>query len=164
MFDVQYGDAAGISPEELLDFYRRVQHDLAAEPERIPSMAANSLVFVTARSNGRLIGIARGLCDGVRGYFAECKLDPQFQGPAAVTRTDGRIEHDQYGIAAEMARRVLSRLAQAGARRIDVIAHGTEVDFLEEQGFKRVGGLVGLTWRGADAAQTTPRDVVGAAI
>ncbi|MFO0839455.1 MAG: hypothetical protein U1D55_13145 [Phycisphaerae bacterium] len=151
MFDVTYADNHGLTAAELVNFYRLIQHDTTSSVERIRQMMAYSDVFVTARIDGQLVGVARGLCDGVRGYFAECKLDPRYQGPAAVTRTDGRIEHDQYGIAAEMARRVLEKLSQAGAQRIDVLAYGTEVDFLEEQGFRRVGGLVGLTWRQGNA-------------
>ena len=113
-----------------------------------------SVAFVTARRPGELIGIARGVCDGLRGYLTECKLDPAYQGPAAVTGTDGRIEHDEHGIAAEMARRVLAAMVAAGVCRIDVLAWGTEVDFCEELGFKRQGGLVGLTMRAEDQNPT----------
>jgi hypothetical protein len=145
--NVSYGTGTDTSPKELAAFYRRLQHDIAARPEQIERMMAGSTAFVTARRDGELIGIARGLCDGLRGYLTECKLDPAYQGPAAVTGTDGRVEHDQHGIAAEMARRVLDTMVAAGVRRIDVLAWGTEVDFCEELGFKRQGGLVGLTMR-----------------
>ena len=37
-----------------------------------------------------------------------------------------------------------------GVERVDVVAWGTEVDFLEELGFKRKGGLVGMTLRADD--------------
>jgi hypothetical protein len=152
--NVTYGTVGDTDPQELARFYEYLQHDIAARPAQIKKMMANSVAFVTARRDGRLIGIARGVCDGLRGYLTECKLDPAYQGPAAVTRTDGRIEHDQYGIAAEMARRVLSAMVTAGVRRIDVLAWGTEVDFCEELGFKRQGGLVGLTMRAEDRAAT----------
>jgi hypothetical protein len=152
--EVTYGTVEDIDPHELAQFYERLHHDIAAQPAQIKRMMANSIAFVTARQDGKLIGIARGVCDGVRGYLTECKLDPAYQGPAAVTRTDGRIEHDQHGIAAEMGRRVLSAMFAAGVRRIDVLAWGTEVDFCEELGFKRQGGLVGLTMRAEDQAVT----------
>jgi hypothetical protein len=113
-------------------------------------MMADSAAFVTARADGRLIGIARGLCAGLRGYLTECKLDPSYQGPAAVTRKEGRIEHDTGGIAGQMARRVLAKMYAEGVRRVDVVAWGTEVDFLEELGFMRQGGLVGMTMRAED--------------
>lgn len=145
MATVEYGALDGITPAEIVDFYRRVQHDLSADAAQIQRMLSASTGFVTARANGQLIGIARGLVDGTRGFFAECKLDPAWQGPAAVTRRDGRIEHDENGIAEQMARRVLDALKAAGAQRIDVLAWGTEVDFLEELGFRKPGGLVGLT-------------------
>jgi hypothetical protein len=149
---ITYGTVEDTNPQELAKFYERLRHDIAAQPAQIEKMMASCVAFVTAREDGKLIGIARGVCDGLRGYLTECKLDPAFQGPGAVTRTDGRIEHDQYGIAAEMARRVLSAMVSAGVRRIDVLAWGTEVDFCEELGFKRQGGLVGLTMRAEDQA------------
>ena len=151
---VTYGTGADTDPQELALFYQRLRHDVAARPEQIETMMAASAAFITARRDGELIGIARGLSDGVRGYLAECKLDPAYQGPAAVTGTDGRIEHDQHGIAAEMARRVLEAMVASGVRRIDVLAWGTEVDFCEELGFKRQGGLVGLTMRAGQQTAT----------
>lgn len=157
MFNVAYGTGANTNHQELADFYQRLKHDIAAQPEQIRRMMDNSAAFVTAHVNGRLIGVARGVCDGLRGYLTECKLDPVYQGPAAVTRMDGRIEHDTYGIAAEMARRVLDAMAAQGAQRIDVVGWGTEVDFLEELGFKRQGGLVGMTLRAAERPVAVPQ-------
>lgn len=142
---ITYGTGAKLTPGELTEFYARLGHDIAAQPAQIQRMLSSSAAFATAREDGRLIGIARGLCDGLRGFLAECKLDPAYQGEAAVTRRDGRIEHDKHGIAAELARRVLAAMAADGVQRIDVLAWGTEVDFCEELGFKRSGGLVGLT-------------------
>lgn len=145
MSDVKYDNGEGLSPDELSAFYAGVGHEIAARPEQIRRMMDNAAIFVTARVDGRVIGVARGVSDGVRGYLTECKLEPAYQGPAAVTRRDGRIEHDTNGIALEMARRVLRKLHADGIQRVDVVAWGTEVDFLEDLGFKRRGGLVGLT-------------------
>ncbi len=145
MLEITYGTGSDTDAKELAELYERLGHDIGAEPPELATMVDRSAAFVTARQEGRLVGIARGVCDGVRGYLTECKLLPELQGPAAVTRRDGRIEHDKHGIAAEMARRVLERMSEKGVRRIDVLAWGTEVDFLEELGFKRQGGLVCLT-------------------
>lgn len=158
MSAVTYGDGTDTNPQELAEFYERLQHDIAARPEQIRKMMANSVAFVTARQDGKLIGLARGVCDGLRGYLTECKLDPAYQGPAAVTRTDGRIEHDTSGIAAEMARRVLDEMYAQGLRRVDVVAWGTEEDFLEELGFRRPGGLVGMTMRAEDWSAAQKKD------
>ncbi len=145
MAEIVYGGRDDVTPEELTAFYTAVGHEIAAQPAQIRKMLENSAVFVTARAEGQLIGIARGVGDGLRGYLTECKLDPTWQGPAAITRKDGRIEHDTSGIARELARRVLRTLQEEGAQRIDVVAWNTEVDFLEELGFKRRGGYVGMT-------------------
>jgi len=157
MVPVIYGNGDDVTPEELTEFYRLLHHDIAARPEQITKMMANSAAFVTARVDGRLIGIARGVCDGLRGYLTECKLAPEFQGPAAITRTDGRIEHDLNGIAREMASRVLDKLCADGVRRVDTVAYGTEVDFCEELGFKRTAGLVGVTLKAEDWAAARPQ-------
>lgn len=152
MLNVDYGADRDVTPEELTDFYRRLNHPVQALPAQISRMMKNSAAFVTARVDGKLIGLARGVSDGVRGYLTECKLDPALQGPAAVTRTDGRIEHDMHGVAREMAGRVLERLFNEGVQRVDCVAYGTEVDFCEELGFKRNGGLVGVVLTADDWA------------
>jgi predicted N-acetyltransferase YhbS len=129
---------------EILDFYRRQQHCTTGSADRLRDMLDRSHCVVVAREDGRLIGIARGITDGLRGYLTECKLDPAFQGPGAVTRTDGRVEHDERGIARELALRVLDCLKAAGAERIDVIAYGTEEDFCRDLGFRPLRGAVSM--------------------
>lgn len=146
MSDITYAVENDIDAAVLLAFYRAQNHAVPQSPEKIRAMIDSSACFVTARdASGQLIGIARGVTDGVQAFFAECKLDPLYQGPGAVTRTDGRIEHDDRGIAREMALRVLTALSSLGCERIDVMAYGTEVDFCEELGFKRSTGIVAMT-------------------
>jgi hypothetical protein len=43
-----------------------------------------------------------------------------------------------------MAQRVVESLKDYGVDRIQVLAYGTEVDFCEELGFRRVSGMVPL--------------------
>jgi hypothetical protein len=155
MSKIVYGDGANTTAEELSTFYSALGHEIHALPEHIERMMANSAVFVTARVDGKLIGLARGVSDGLRGYLTECKLDPSYQGPAAVTRRDGRIEDDTRGVAAEMARRVLQVMFADGVKRVDTLAWGTEEDFAEELGFKRAGGLVALTLHADEWIATT---------
>ncbi len=131
---------------ELKAFYDAQGSMMPQSVDKLSKMVDNSVCFVTARDpDGHLIGIARGVADGVRGYLTECKLDPARQGPGAVTHIDGRIEHDQFGIAKQMADLVLSALSDMGCERIDAAAYGTEVDFCEELGFKRAAGVVPMT-------------------
>ena len=131
-----------VAPGELLAFYQTQKHPTDASAEKLAEMIKRSACFVTARVEGKVVGIARGVSDGLRGYLTECKLDPAYQGPAAVTRVDGRVEHDEHGIAMMMARHVLQVLRDQGVERIDVLAYGTEVDFCEELGFRRDPTLV----------------------
>ncbi|MCB9852502.1 MAG: hypothetical protein H6819_05365 [Phycisphaerales bacterium] len=144
--DFTYDVVKKIDLAELKAFYQKQGSVIPQSVDKLSRIVDNSVCFVTAReADGRLIGIARGIADGLRGYLTECKLDPSRQGPAAVTQVDGRIEHDQYGIAREMATRVIGALADMGCERIDASAYGTEVDFCEELGFERARGIVPMT-------------------
>lgn len=146
-----------IDVTELRAFYDAQGSVMPQSVDKLSRMIDNSVCFVTARDpDGRLIGIARGLADGVRGYLTECKLDPARQGPGAVTHIDGRIEHDQFGIARQMAQKVIRALAELGCERIDAAAYGTEVDFCEELGFKRAVGLVPMSLDVASAQREAP--------
>lgn len=142
--DIQYETLSKPDPDELHDFYERQQHPTTGSREKLKRMMDNTFCFVVARRNGEIIGIARGVTDGLWGRLAECKLDPAYQGPACVTKTDGRIEHDEAGIARRMAQMVIESLSRYGVERIDALAYGTEVDFCEELGFKKIRGVVPL--------------------
>lgn len=144
MSEISYELVDHIDAQELLDFYSKQSHPTRADGAKLARMLQKSHCFVTARQDGKLVGVGRGVTDGVIGYLTECKLDPDAQGPAAITRQDGRIEHDERGIATEIARRILQSLAEYGVERIDVTAYGTEVDFCEELGFRRAPGLVAM--------------------
>jgi hypothetical protein len=144
MSAIEYENVDNIDTGELLEFYNRQNHPTKADQNKISRMVKHSHCFVTARENGKLIGVGRGLTDGVIGYLTECKLDTEYQGPAAITRQDGRIEHDEQGIARSIAQKIIHSLVSYGVERIDVTAYGTEVDFCEELGFRRAPGLVSL--------------------
>jgi len=135
---------AKLGAEELSAFYARQNHGVPGGREKIQRMLDHTHCVVTARRDGELIGFARGVTDGLWGRLAECKLDPNYQGPACITRREGRIEHDSRGIAKEMAARVIAELRQFGVERIDAVAYGTEVDFCEELGFRKLRGQVAL--------------------
>lgn len=126
---------------ELRKFYERQNHETTHSLGKLQRMIDDTYCCVTARCDGELIGFARGVSDGLWGRLAECKLDPKHQGPACVTRTDGRIEHDSEGIAREMARRVIAAMRDHGVERVDALAYGTEVDFCSELGFRKMGGV-----------------------
>ena len=126
-----------------------INHELELElAEQLISLVPCAEMVRYAKGGGEAcmiaVRIARGVTDGVRGMLVECKLDPSWQGPACVTKKEGRIEHDQHGVARAMALRVIKALQADGVERIDVMAYGTEVDFCEELGFRRSPGIVSL--------------------
>jgi len=142
--EITFDTHAELDPNELLAFFKRQHHETTHSLDKLRRMLESAFCCVTARRDGELIGFARGVTDGVWGRLVDCKLDPACQGPACVTRTDGRIEHDAEGIAREMARLVIEALRAYGVERIEVLAYGTEVDFCEELGFSKITGMVPL--------------------
>ena len=88
MGQIEYELSNDVQLDELSDFYRRQGHPTTEQTEKLSRMVDNSFCIVIARDDDRVIGLARGITDGVRGWLVECKLDPGYQGPAAVTRTD----------------------------------------------------------------------------
>lgn len=146
--DIEYETEAKLAAEELLAFYSRQRHQTSGSREKIQHMLDSAFCVVTARRKGELIGFARGVLNGTTGCLAECKLDPVYQGPACVTKKDGRVEHDDSGIAHEMAVRVIKALRDHDVEKIGTVAHGTEVDFCRELGFKQPKGVVWLELSG----------------
>lgn len=144
MHDIEVERVAKPDVEELIEFYRRQNHATTNDREKLMSMLDNTFCFVAARRGKELVGVARGVTDGLWGRLAECKLDPSCQGPACVTKKGGRIEHDASGVAKRMASLVIEALFDFGIERIDAIAYGTEVDFCEELGFKALRGVVAM--------------------
>lgn len=159
--DITYETMSKPDPEELHAFYERQQHPTTGSREKLKRMMDNTHCFVAARRKGEIIGIARGVTDGLWGRLAECKLDPAYQGPACVTKTDGRIEHDEAGIAKRMALMVIEALRNYGVERIDALAYGTEVDFCEELGFKKMRGLVPLELKAATSTLASRKVAAG---
>ena len=143
--EIEFEVMAKPDPKELVDFYNKQDHPVAESTETVSRMLESTYCCVAARRSGMLVGWARGVTDGLRGRLAECKLDPALQGPGCITRRDGRIEHDEIGIAREMARQVFEALRAYGVTEVDVLAHGTEVDFCEELGFRKVSGIVPMS-------------------
>jgi len=149
--NVEFKTVNHLSADELKAFYARQNFMTTGGKEKLQQMIDNTHCIVTARIDGELVGFARGVTDGLWGRLAECKLDPAYQGPACISRSGGRIEHDTTGIARELAMRVIDALLQGGAERIDALAYGTEVDFCEELGFRKMHGVVPLELTAASA-------------
>ena len=71
MFDnIEFETMAKPDPGELLAFYQRQQHETTQSPGKLQRMMDSTLCFVTARRNGELIGIARGVTDGLWGRLS----------------------------------------------------------------------------------------------
>ncbi len=78
---IKYEINAPIGTEEIIALYgaaglRRPIDD----PERIGKMFAGSNLVVSAREDGRLVGVARSIADGAWScYLADLAVDPEYQ-------------------------------------------------------------------------------------
>ena len=71
--DIVFETTTKLDPDELLEFYQRQKHPTTHSHEKLQRMMENTFCFVTAHRDGELVGLARGVTDGLWGRLAECK-------------------------------------------------------------------------------------------
>jgi predicted N-acetyltransferase YhbS len=78
---IEYRTGENPDAEEICELYRSAGLPRPVDdPERIAAMYAASQIVITARSEGRLVGAARSISDGVWcAYLADLAVDPGFQ-------------------------------------------------------------------------------------
>ncbi len=70
-----------IENEEVLSLYRANKWSSADKPEKLLNGLRNSHTLVTARDNGKLVGIANAISDGyLVVYYPHMLVDPKYQG------------------------------------------------------------------------------------
>ncbi len=112
-----------IEKEEVIALYRANQWSSAEKPEPLMAALRNSHTLVTARINGRLVGIGNAISDGhLVVYYPHMLVDPRYQG-----RGVGRK------MMAAMQRRYADFHQQMLTADIDA------VDFYKSVGFERAG-------------------------
>jgi GNAT superfamily N-acetyltransferase len=81
--EIIYQREATLNPEEFIDVLKRStlsERRPVDDPERINLMCQNANLFVTARLDGKLVGIARSLSDfAFCTYLSDLAVDEQYQ-------------------------------------------------------------------------------------
>lgn len=112
-----------IDEAEVLALYRANQWSSADKPQQLLAALRNSHSLVTARRDGRLLGLGNAISDGhLVVYYPHLLVHPEFQGQG-------------------IGRQLMSALQQryAGLHMHMLTADGQAIQFYEGMGFSRAG-------------------------
>ncbi|QQE77086.1 GNAT family N-acetyltransferase [Alicyclobacillus sp. SO9] len=129
MEQVRYEFVTDLNAAEVADVFRNAGiRRPVDDTQRIQSMIDNSNLIVTARLNGRLVGIARGLTDFAWCcYLSDLAVDKQFQ---------------RMGIGKELMRQVREEIGP-GVKLLLVAAETAE-EYYPKIGFEKVDRAYGI--------------------
>lgn len=112
-----------IETDEVIALYRANDWSSADKPEQLLAALRNSHGLVTARLDGRLIGLGNAISDGhLVVYYPHLLVHPEFQG---------------QGIGRQMMDALQQRYA--GLHMQMLTADGRAISFYENLGFSRAG-------------------------
>ena len=101
MSEIAFKLEPGLATEEFIDVLIRstlAERRPVAEPERIAGMLRNADVIVTARADGRLVGVSRAISDfQFCTYLADLAVDREFQ-KQGIGRELIRRTHEAAGL------------------------------------------------------------------
>ncbi len=119
--DISIDDSLGET--EVLELYRANNWSAADKPAALMAALQNSHSLVTARIDGRLVGLGNALSDGhLVVYYPHLLVHPDFQG---------------QGIGRALMQALQSRYA--GFHQQMLTADGGAIDFYRALGFERAG-------------------------
>lgn len=112
-----------IETDEVIALYRANDWSSADKPEQLLAALRNSHSLVTARVDGRLVGLGNAISDGhLVVYYPHLLVHPEFQG---------------QGIGRQMMDALQQRYA--GLHMQMLTADGRAISFYENLGFSRAG-------------------------
>jgi GNAT superfamily N-acetyltransferase len=112
-----------INEDEVVELYRSNQWSSAEKPKELLAALRNSHSLVTARIDGKLVGIGNAISDGhLVVYFPHMLVHPCVQG---------------QGIGRQMMTAIIERYS--GFHQLMLTADGKAVDFYKSIGFVRAG-------------------------
>ncbi|WP_318457088.1 GNAT family N-acetyltransferase [Photobacterium leiognathi] len=112
-----------IEQDEVINLYRANEWSSAEIPEKLIPALLNSETLVTARKNGKLIGIGNAISDGhLVVYYPHMLVDPNYHG-LGVGRMMMELMQSKY----------------RGFHQQMLTADGKAVEFYKALGFERAG-------------------------
>lgn len=118
---LSFGDT--LDDDEVIALYKANAWSSAEKPRQLLAALRNSHTLVTARVNGRLVGLGNAISDGhLVVYFSHMLVHPEFQ---------------RQGIGRAMMGALLERYADFHQKMLT--ADGDAVEFYESMGFQRAG-------------------------
>ena len=112
-----------IRTEEVLELYKANAWSSAEKPDQLMAALRNSHSLVTARIEGRLVGIGNAISDGhLVVYFPHMLVHPKYQG---------------QGVGKKMMQVMLKKYA--GFHQQMLAADGNAIHFYKSLGFVRAG-------------------------
>ena len=112
-----------ITEEEVIDLYKANEWSSAEKPEKLIPALRNSHTLITARLNGRLVGIGNAISDGyLVVYYPHMLVHPEFHGK---------------GIGKQMMSAMQSIYSDFHQQMLT--ADGDAINFYKALGFERAG-------------------------
>jgi len=119
---------APIEEEEVLALYKANKWSSADKPAKLLSALRNSHTLVTARSNGKLVGIANAISDGyLVVYYPHMLVDPTYQHNGIGRKMMEALQSVYHSFHQQM-----------------LTADGEATGFYEALGFKRAGNTASM--------------------
>ncbi|MEM7672211.1 MAG: GNAT family N-acetyltransferase [Verrucomicrobiota bacterium] len=121
--NVEYSTEDKLHEQEVVALYKANKWSSAEKPQALLAALANSHSVVTARVEGKLVGLGNAISDGhLVVYYPHLLVDPEFQ---------------RQGIGKEMMRRLQKRYAHFHQQMLT--ADVDAVAFYQSIGFSRAG-------------------------
>lgn len=112
-----------ISEDEVVEIYQRNEWSSAEKPKQLMDALRNSHSLVTARQEGRLVGLGNALSDGhLVVYYPHMLVHPDYQG---------------QGIGRLLMEAMMDRYS--GLHQQMLTADGEAIEFYKKLGFERAG-------------------------
>jgi GNAT superfamily N-acetyltransferase len=112
-----------INENEVMDLYQANKWSSAEKPAQLMAALRNSHALVTARMDGRLVGLGNAISDGhLVVYYPHMLVHPDFQGKG-IGKAMMRILQEKY----------------AGFHQQILVADGQAVGFYKSLGFEQAG-------------------------
>ncbi|MDR7857889.1 hypothetical protein [Tissierella sp.] len=133
-----------VTPKELYEFYEN--NDICEKgygKEIASRVLQHSSLIVGAYLEGKLVGIARAMFDGLVAEIVEFCLSLELQGKGLEYDNGSIIEKDEFTVGKQLGEAIITELNRMGAFFVSAIVfEEVEKEFFESVGFKKNVGHI----------------------